>query len=276
MNIGIRLHDTRPGTLRERLEYARQQGFSCVQLAMGKAVPGFDMKQAPKLLTRELAAEVREELARAGIECAVLGCYLGLSAAEDEAAEKTREIYEAHLRFAQWIGARCVGTETPSPDAGDGSACQTEDYYQLFLRRVRPILKAAGENGTLLAVEPVCSHIVHTPALAERMLEDLNSPSLRIILDAVNLIDSAHIEEAGAIIAEGIRRLGPSTTVLHMKDYRPAPEKPRPDTLPCGQGLMDFRPLLALAREKALPMTLEDTSPDNAEQTRLYLESVQF
>ena len=43
MNIGIRLHDTRPGTLRERLGFAAAQGFSCVQLAMGKAVPGFRM-----------------------------------------------------------------------------------------------------------------------------------------------------------------------------------------------------------------------------------------
>ena len=62
MNIGIRLHDTRPGTLRERLGYAAAQGFSCVQLAMGKAVPGFRMEDAPSLLTEELAAEVRQEL----------------------------------------------------------------------------------------------------------------------------------------------------------------------------------------------------------------------
>ena len=73
MNIGLRLHDTLPGTLRERLHYASEQGFTCVQLAMSKSVPGFRMEDAPRLLTRELAAEVREELARAKMECAVLG-----------------------------------------------------------------------------------------------------------------------------------------------------------------------------------------------------------
>lgn len=273
MNIGLRLHDTLPGTLRERLHYASEQGFTCVQLAMSKSVPGFRMEDAPRLLTRELAAEVREELARAKMECAVLGCYLGMTVWDEETAEKTREIYLSHLRFASWIGARCVGTETPSPDAGDWAPCQTEEMYQLFLNRVTPILRAAEENGALLAIEPVCAHIVHTPALAERMLNDLNSDHLRIILDAVNLIDSAHADTAESVIQDGIRRLGSSTAVLHMKDFVPAPGKPRPDSVPCGRGRMKYDSLLALARERDLPMTLEDTKPDNAEATRKYLEA---
>lgn len=105
MNIGIRLHDTRPGTLRERLGFAAAQGFRCVQLAMGKAVPGFQMNAAPELLTEDLAAEVREELGNAGVSCAVLGCYLKLAAADEETAQEVREIYRAHLRFAAQIGA---------------------------------------------------------------------------------------------------------------------------------------------------------------------------
>ena len=254
MNIGIRLHDTKPGTLRERLGYAREQGFSCVQLAMSKAVPGFAMADAPKLLTRELAEEVKEELRRAEMECAVLGCYLAMTTKDEEKAAKTREIYEAHLRFASWIG-------------------RTEEDYRLFLDRIRPILRTAEETGTILAVEPVCMHIIHTPEKAERMLNDLKSDSLRIILDAVNLIDSAHADVAEQVIDDGIRRLGAQTTVLHMKDFVPAPEKPRPATLPCGKGQMKYGPLLKLAAERELPMTLENTVPENAEETRIWLEN---
>ncbi len=272
VNIGIRLHDTRPGTLRERLAYARAQGFGCIQLAMGKAVPGFSMADAPRLLTRELAEEVREELKRAEMECAVLGCYLGLTTPDGEAAAKIRGIYEAHLRFAGWIGARCVGTETPFPGKGNGKAREEEEAYRLFLKCAEPIVRAAEETGTLLAVEPVCTDIIHTPALAERMLDDLKSDRVGIILDAVNLIDSAHAGEAETIIGEGIRRLGERTAVLHMKDFEPAPEMPRPRTLPCGKGRMDYTALLRLARERVLPMTLENTTPENAEETRIWLE----
>ncbi len=274
MNIGIRLHDTLPGSLKERLGYAAQQGFSCVQLAMGKAVPGFRMDAAPELLTRELAEEVKAELAEARMECAVLGCYLKPACADEEEAARMHEIYLVHLRFAAWIGARCVGTETPPSDGPDGKGCRTEAHYRLLLDRLKPLAREAEELGTVLAVEPVCSHIIHGAAPAERMLEDLGSDSVRIILDAVNLIDSEHTEQAAGLVDEAVRRLGSRVTVLHMKDFVPQPDAPRPRPVPCGQGRMDFRPLLRLAKEKNLPMTLENTTPDNAEQTRLRLEGM--
>ena len=141
MDIGIRLHDTKPGTLRERLGYASAQGFTCVQLAMGKAIPDFRMAEAPRLLTEDLAAEVREELEKAGITCAVLGCYLKLSQAEEEETDRVREIYRAHLRFARWIGAGCVGTETPPVTCPEGEACRTEEQFRLFLERARPLAR---------------------------------------------------------------------------------------------------------------------------------------
>lgn len=270
MNIGIRLHDTLPGTLHERLGYAAAQGFSCVQLAMSKAVQGFGMADAPKLLTGELATEVKRELETARMECAVLGCYLKLAAGNEEEAARTREIYLAHLRFASMIGARCVGTETPP---AEGRNCRTEEHYRLFLERVKPVAAAAEELGVTLAVEPVCTHIIHSVPMAERMLEDLKSDRVRIILDAVNLIDTEHTGEADSLIREAAGRLGDRVCVLHMKDFIPQPDASRPRPVPCGQGQMRYGTLLKLARAKNLPMTLENTTPENAEQTRLWLES---
>lgn len=273
MNIGIRLHDTRPGSLRERLGFAAAQGFTCVQLAMSKAVPGFQMNVAPELLTEDLAAEVREELHNAKISCAVLGCYLKLASGNEETACRTREIYRAHLRFAAQVGARCVGTETPPAEGPEGETCQTETMYRLFLDRVSPLVREAEEMGVTLAIEPVCTHIVHDAALAERMLNDLKSDRVQIILDAVNLIDSAHAETADSIVRDAVKRLGDRVCVLHMKDFIPQPEAIRPKPVPCGEGQMDYSALLELARVRDLPMTLENTAPENAERTRLWLES---
>ncbi len=273
MNIGIRLHDTLPGTLRERLGYAAGQGFSCVQLAMGKAVPGFRMDLAPALLTEELAAEVKAELERAGIECAVLGCYLKLAQEDEEEALRVREIYLAHLRFAAMIGARCVGTETPPASGPEGEACRSQAHFERFIERARPVVRAAEEFGVTLAIEPVCSHIVHDAARAQRMLEELDSERVGIILDAVNLIDSAHVDRADGIVRDAVARLGERTCVLHMKDFIPQAEVPRPRPVACGLGSLRYGPLLKLARDRGLPMTLENTTPDNAADTRRFLES---
>lgn len=43
MEIGIRLHDTAGSNLEEHLRNAKEQGFSCVHIAMSKVVPGFKM-----------------------------------------------------------------------------------------------------------------------------------------------------------------------------------------------------------------------------------------
>jgi len=274
MNIGIRLHDTQPGTLRERLGFAAAQGFTCVQLAMSKAVPGFRMDAAPELLTKDLAAETREELDKAKMQCAVLGCYLKLASGNEETALRTQNIYRAHLQFAVQIGALCVGTETPPAEGPEGEPCRTEEHYRLFLDRVSPLVREAEEQGVILAIEPVCTHIVHNAAMAERMLNDLKSDHVRIILDAVNLIDSLHAETADSIVSDAVGRLGDRVIVLHMKDFVPQPEAVRPKPVPCGQGQMSYGTLLDLARKKDLPMTLENTAPENAQQTRLWLESL--
>ena len=88
----------------------------------------------------------------------------------------------------------------------------------------------------------------------------------------MNLIDTEHVGGAGELVRDAVRKLGGQVCVLHMKDYLPQPEAVRPRPVPCGQGEMDYRALLELARERELPMLLENTAHDNAEETRLWLE----
>ena len=275
MNIGIRLHDTAPGTLEERLRGAKAQGFSCAHLALSKVVAGFRMADAPgRLADPDFAREVRGAFEGTGLECAVLGCYLNLADPAEESRLKTRDIYFAHLRFAKEIGAGVVGTETPanaaSPFAED--APRSEEAFQFFLKCLEPVVRQAEETDTLLAVEPVWSHIVSTPEKAQRMLEAMRSDHLRIILDAVNLLGPDTVEQADAIVEDAIRRLGDRVSVLHMKDYRVADGKK--EDIACGTGSMRYERLLRFAGERKLPMTLENTTPENAEQARLLLERI--
>ena len=78
MEIGIRLHDTAGSNLEEHLRNAREQGFSCVHIAMSKVVPGFKMADAPELLTDALAAEVRKGVNGCWRRCTPKTCGLFL------------------------------------------------------------------------------------------------------------------------------------------------------------------------------------------------------
>ena len=291
MNIGIRLHDTAGANLAEHLAAAKAQGFTCVHLALGKLIPGFSMAKAPELLTDELAAQVRAELDKNGQTCVLLGCYLNLCSPDMEDHQKTVEIYKAHLRFAKKIGALLVGTETGAPNTTYSTCpeCYTEEALQLFIERVTPVVRYAEEVGQLFAIEPVIRHIVSTPERCERVLKAVNSPHLKVILDAVNLLSEDNCQDAKAIIADGVARLGNDVSLLHMKDFIPyATERGQQFkstvdntdvfsnvvSCACGLGDMDYAPLCALAKERSLPMTLENTNPGNAVAAREHLEKI--
>ena len=271
MNIGIRLHDTAPGTLEQRLGFAKAQGFSCAHLALSKVVDGFSMADAPARLNVELAEWVKGAFADNGLECAVLGCYLQLATTDAEALARTQAIYRAHLRFARMMGAGVVGTETPLAQ-GDQLDINDPEALALFLRCVEPLARCAEEEGAILAIEPVACHIVNTPQRMEQVLDALKSDHVRVILDAVNLLTRDNYAQADAIVEEAIRRFGDRVSVLHMKDFTVDPDAYMTRACACGTGLMRYGRLLAFARAKGLPMTLENTAPDNAEAARLLLE----
>ncbi len=104
-------------------------------------------------------------------------------------------------------------------------------------------------------------------------MDEIPSDHLRIILDAVNLISPENAGRAEEIIADAISRLGDRVRVLHMKDFTLTAEGTM-EASACGTGSMRYEQLLALARKRNLPMTLENTVPDNAEAARLYLEQI--
>ena len=273
MNIGIRLHDTAPGTLKERLAFAKAQGFSCAHTALSKVLDDFAMTDAPEKLTPDYAAAFRQEFEEAGMECAVLGCYLNLADPNPERRAATQEIYKAHLRFAAMTGARVVGTETyANPESGFSDPARSEEAFRLFLDSLRPVVRYAEETGALLAVEPVWYHIVSTPERAARMLEEVPSANLRVILDAVNLLSSRTAGQAEDIIRRAVSLLGDRIEILHMKDYVINGEEM--DACACGLGSMRYEQLLSFAASRDLPMTLENTVPENAEDARKYLEGI--
>ena len=273
MNIGIRLHDTAPGSLKERLAYAKAQGFSCAHVAISKIRDDFDMKDAPEKLTAEYAEQFRRDFEEAGMECAVLGCYLNLADPDPERRARTQEIYKAHLRFAAMTGAQVVGTETyANPESVFAEpAPQSEEAFRLFMDSLRPVVRFAEESGAVLAVEPVWYHIISTPERAARMLEELSSDHLQIILDAVNLISPETAGRADDVVRNAISLLGDRVRILHMKDFILQPDG-KMNACACGLGSMQYGRLLSFAAEKNLPMTMENTVPENAEEARLFLE----
>ena len=247
----------------------RAQGFACVHLALSKTLAPEYME--PHTLTAGLADHVRRELG--GLDIAVLGCYLQLATPDEKRWQANLAKYIAHLRMARWLGAGVVGTETDRPNLEnryDPAETHSEDALKLLIDRLCPVVEAAEKLGSVLAIEPVYTHIVSTPQRARRVLDAIHSPNLQIIFDPVNLLHGDNLDRRDAVMAEAMELLGDDIAVLHMKDYDAIAPDGGLHACAAGSGLMRYDEIFRFVREKKpfIHMTLEDTRPENAEQAR--------
>lgn len=272
MNIGIRFHDTIPGTITQRAVTARDQGFSCIHLALAKVI---DPPPKPESFSMELAQALQSEVFPLSI--AVLGCYLNLAHPDRTIYREMLTQYKSHLRLSAWIGGCVVGTETGNPNADyryDPATSHSDEALKLFIDRLAPVVAEAERLTTVVAIEPAYKHIVYSPRRARAVLDAFQSKCLKIILDPVNLLHPDNLGDREEIIRSALALLGEKIAAVHLKDY--VRDGGRLRIMPSGQGEMDDRPVLDFISRNIpdIPVILENTRPENAAAARAHIETL--
>ncbi len=271
MQLGIRFHDTKALPLEERLAEVNRQGFSCVHVALSKVIK--ENSVAPEALTPGYAMYLKRLFEAQKLDIAVLGCYLNLANPNPEKLKEIVEKYKAHIRFAAHLGCGVVGTETgaPNEEYKYEPACHSDEALELFIKNVRPIVEYAEKMGVIFAIEPVWKHIVCNPVRARRVLDEINSPNLQIILDPVNLLDISNYQNQVAIVEEAIDVLGKDVAVVHIKDY--VVKDGKLESVAAGNGQMDYTAIMKFIKERKpyIHTTLENTVPENAVQAKEHI-----
>ncbi|MCR4763714.1 MAG: sugar phosphate isomerase/epimerase [Lachnospiraceae bacterium] len=277
MQIGLRLHDSAELPLAERLQVIKAQGFTCVHMALSKTAGETAQKAA---LTPGYAMHLRRTFAEAGLDIAVLGNYQNLANPNPERMKEILEGYKAHIRFASILGCGMVGTETGAPNEAyryDKEACHSEEALDVFITNLKKVVRYAEQMGVILAIEPVYKHIVWNPKRARTVLDEVASPNLQIIFDPVNLLHGDNLDRRDEVIDEAVSLLGDEIAMIHLKDYVPKEDgSGELACMGCGLGQMDYRAVLAFAKEKKpwIHATLENTVPDKAEASRAFIERI--
>lgn len=278
MQLGIRLHDVNTGlapeaqTMEARAAKAREEGFSCVHLAFSKVIQGAAFDGCA--LTEGLAAYAKRVFAKHELDVAVLGCYLNLAHPDPDRLRDIQSRYYGHLRVAALMGAGVVGTETGAPNAQyklDANT-HTDGALDAFIRGLAPVVECAEHWGVSVAIEPVWNHIVYDAGRAARVLDAIQSPNLRIILDPVNLLYAGNADDRERVIGDAIEKLGCHVAVVHLKDFvRQGAEL---KAVPAGTGEMDYTQVLRFikARKPYIQATLENTTNDSAVASRQFLQ----
>lgn len=274
MQLGIRLHDIEKGTLEHRLAVAHEQGFKCGHLALSKVISEYSVDDSA--LTPGFALYLKRIFAENQLDVAVLGCYLNLANPNPEKLAKIKNRYLAHIRFASLLGTGVVGTETGAvnEEYKMEEANFTDEALDIFIENLRPIVEYAEKMGVIMAIEPVCRHIVCNPARARKVLDTINSPNLQIIFDPVNLLEIWNYEQRDEIIAEAIEVLGKDIAMVHIKDF--VIRDGKMVSVAAGTGMMDYTQIIKFIKEQKpyVHVTLENTVPENAVEARKFIQGL--
>lgn len=274
MRLGIRAHDMEKASLDKLIENIHNKGFCCTQLALGKAV--YDFKVNNGMMTPGFAMYIKELCIEHKVDICVLGCYLNLCNPDPVKLEEIVEKYKAHIRFASVLGCAVVGTETGAVNTEYKfeSANHSEEALEIFIKNLRPIIDYCEKMGVIFAIEPVYKHVVCNVERARKVLDAINSPNLQIIFDPVNLLHVGNIEEQDKIIEDAFEILGDDIAVIHCKDYRV--EGDELISIPAGQGSFNYPLLMKYIKERKpyIHISLENTSPENAIQTRDFMNEL--
>ena len=114
------------------------------------------------------------------------------------------------------------------------------------MRAVVPVAEACG---AVVGIEPVALHTLNTPELTRRLLRDVPSDALRVVLDVANLVtpQTTAPQAQRELLDRCLSCFGEKIAVLHVKDGVFDAEG-KWQNRPLGEGVMDWAHLLPALR----------------------------
>jgi sugar phosphate isomerase/epimerase len=143
------------------------------------------------------------------------------------------------------LGARimtmCTGTRDPDNMWRKHSGNMDRDAWCDLLQTTHLLVSFAEEFDLTLVFEPEVVNVIDSAATAQRFLEEIGSPRLRVLLDPANLIRPEDLPNTQPVLRDAFQRLGPYIAMAHAKDVAsPALGDSECRRVAAGQGQLDY------------------------------------
>jgi sugar phosphate isomerase/epimerase len=127
-------------------------------------------------------------------------------------------------RAAPLMGTRlvtlCTGTRNPTDQWAHHPDNASAAAWSDLLTEMAKAASLAEQCGVDLGVEPELANVVSSPELARKLIVELASARIRIVLDPANLFETASAAEARTIVAKAVDMLADRIVMAHAKDRR--------------------------------------------------------
>lgn len=221
-----------PGEIFTRI---RDDGFSAVQFNLSCAGLASLPAELPSSIGREIATGARE----AGVAiCALSGTY-NMAHPDPASRQRDRIGFANVMRAARDMNVSLVTLCTGSRDTANMWHAHPENDSQEAWTTLREeldfALLLAEEFDLVLGIEPEPGNVVANALFARKVLDEVGSKRLGIVLDAANLLPPEAQPRQTEIVAEAAELLGGSLFLVHAKDI-----DSNGVVVPAGKGAVDL------------------------------------
>jgi sugar phosphate isomerase/epimerase len=116
----------------------------------------------------------------------------------------------------------CTGTRDPEDMWRRHPDNARPEAWRDLLATMREALEMAEEHGVTLAFEPEAANVVDSAEKGRRLLDEMRSPHLKVVMDAANLFDAGdptrRLSRSEEILERAFELLGGDLILAHAKD----------------------------------------------------------
>jgi sugar phosphate isomerase/epimerase len=174
------------------------------------------------------------------------------------------------IERARDLGTRfvslCTGTRNPDSMWRSHPDNRTPDSWRDLIATLERLVVAAERCGVTLGVEPEKANVVDSALQGRRLLDQIQSPNLKVILDGANLLEAHDLTNARSVLEEAFGLLGRDIALVHAKEI---PNHSSSPAEAAGAGQLDwdsyFRGMRSIGYDG--PIVLHNLTPSHVDES---------
>lgn len=246
MDVGIFTRTFVRGTLEETLDAVTEHGIGSVQLNM----ESLGLPTMPEELGDALCDRIRRAMATRNLQLAALSGTFNLIHPDPRQRDLGMRGLRAVAAASGYLGAPvitlCTGTRDPDYMWRRHPENDSAEAWTELLTSMEQVVHIAEEHGVTVAFETEVNNVVDSAIKARRLLHQIRSPHLKVVMDGANLFHAGELSDMHGILDRAFDLLGGDIALAHAKDLSHDGDAGHEAA---GTGLLDYGHYLRLLGE---------------------------
>jgi len=243
MQIGIMTNTFVRPTLEQLLDAIAEHDIHCVQFSFNS----IGLPYLPDQIDPALCDKIRQEMdAREISIAAVSGTYNMIDPNFRKRRDGLRRLgvlASSCHRLGTSVITLCTGTRNPESMWRSHPQNDTPEAWDDLVNHIGQAVKIAEGNEVTLAFEPEVSNVVDSASKARRLINQIQSENLKVIMDPANIFHKGELARMSEMIDEAFVLLGKHIAIAHAKDLDVDGEAGHKAA---GKGLLDYKQYISL------------------------------